>query len=89
MPSVRKSSSKKITIHYSEKGSGFIFDHEDGSVYLLNTSVTYIYGLLNQGMTLMEVIDKVSTEFCVDRGAIAEEITEFAAELSQLDLVRQ
>jgi len=89
MPSVRKSSSKKITIHYSEKGSGFIFDHEDGSVYLLNTSGTYIYGLLNQGMTLMEVIDKVSTEFCVDRGAIAEEITEFAAELSQLDLVRQ
>jgi hypothetical protein len=47
-----------VSCQISDKGKGFLFDHRSGYVYLLNKTGCYIFALLQEGVSIEEIIEK-------------------------------
>jgi PqqD family protein of HPr-rel-A system len=79
--------SEHVSCRISDKGKGFLFDHESGYVYLLNKTGCYILTLLQQGAAYDELISNIKIKFIVNGAAIGEDVQHFLAELERMGLV--
>lgn len=81
------SKSEHVSCQISDKGKGFLFDHESGYVYLLNKTGCYIFTLLQEGTSIEEIIARVSKRFNIESSVISEDVQNFLSEVERMKLV--
>ncbi len=75
----------KSTLTLSD--SGFLFDHSTGLTYTLNETGSFIFKKLEEGTSLINLLELLTEEFEITEETARKDLDDFVRELKKAELI--
>ena len=69
--------------------SGFLFDHQSGLTYTLNSTGQFIFQKMQEGLVAADIIQKLIQEFDITEDIARKDLDDFLRQLTELGLLRK
>ena len=75
-----------LRMEFSDNSEGFLFDANTGKIFALNSTASFIFNKIKEGLSLGEVIKQMITDFNVDEPHVMSDLQDFIYRLRELGI---
>jgi hypothetical protein len=79
---------ENLRTEFSDNGNneGFLFDANTGKIFSLNTTASFIFSKIQEGLPLAEIIKQITLTFDVDESHAINDLQDFIYQLRELGI---
>ena len=77
---------ENLRTEFSDNSEGFLFDANTGKIFALNTTASFLFAKIQEGLSLAEVIKQLIVHFDVDESHAMSDLQDFIYQLRELGI---